>query len=334
MQTMTMSATNRLACDSALVPGGLVEVADSSTTGIASPGNMTSMSDVIDVAAARAFLTKHGRMLDRRRLDAHIGEGDPAAILAALEAYRNPDGGYGWGLEPDLRAGESQPAGALHALEAMADAAPVTSSRAVELCDWLTSVSLPDGGLPFALPIADSTGCAPFWAGADPSVSSLQITAVVAMHAHRVAASDPNVARHPWLTQATDYCARAIRKLDAAPHAIELAFAVRFVDAAYAALADGAELLDRLGGFIPADGVVPVAGGLPDEAMRVLDFAPVPGPARRLFAAGVVADGLRDLAAEQQSDGGWTVDFASYSAAASLEWRGYATVRAVAILQE
>ena len=43
-------------------------------------------------------------------------------MLAAVEAYRNPDGGYGWGLEPDLRSRTSQPGGALHALEAFADA--------------------------------------------------------------------------------------------------------------------------------------------------------------------------------------------------------------------
>lgn len=40
------------------------------------------------------------------------GHGDPDRVLAALAAYRNPDGGYGWGLEPDLRAQESQPAAA------------------------------------------------------------------------------------------------------------------------------------------------------------------------------------------------------------------------------
>ena len=31
--------------------------------------------------------------------------------------------------------------------------------------------------------------------------------------------------------------------------------------------------------------------------------------------------------------GGWAVDFASYSPAAALEWRGYMTVRAISILQ-
>ena len=46
--------------------------------------------------------------------------------------------------------------------------------------DWLDGVSLPDGGLPFALPIPDPAACAPFWVSADPGVSSLQITAAVA----------------------------------------------------------------------------------------------------------------------------------------------------------
>lgn len=41
----------------------------------------------------------------------------PDGALAALSAYRNPDGGYGWGLEADLRARESQPGAALHAFE-------------------------------------------------------------------------------------------------------------------------------------------------------------------------------------------------------------------------
>jgi hypothetical protein len=42
---------------------------------------------------------------------------------------------------------------------------------------------------------------------------------------------------------------------------------------------------------------------------------------------------LDRLEQAQCSDGGWPVDFTSYSAAASLEWRGHATVRAVEVLR-
>src|SRR5690349_18027013 len=119
----------------------------------------------IDLQAAASFMAAHARVLDCRRFELRTGGGDPAAVLAAVDGYRNPDGGYGWGLEPDLRCAESQPGCALHAFEAMEDALPLTTPRAAQLCDWLAANSLPDGGLPFALPMADPAGSAPFWAG-------------------------------------------------------------------------------------------------------------------------------------------------------------------------
>src|SRR3954452_5690252 len=102
----------------------------------------------VDLAAAADFLAGAARVLDRRRFDLLFGEGGPVPVLAAVDGYRNPDGGYGWGLEPDFRSRTSQPGGALHAFEAFADAAPTSTGRARELCDWLLAVSLPDRGPP------------------------------------------------------------------------------------------------------------------------------------------------------------------------------------------
>jgi hypothetical protein len=288
----------------------------------------------VDLMRAASFLAGHGRLLDRRRFELLLGASDPDAVLAAVDAYRNSDGGYGWGLEPDLRAPESQPGGALHAFEVFEDIAPATTARAIALCDWLDSVTLPDGGLPFALPVADATACAPFWAGADPTVSTLQSTAFTASAALRVAAHDPAVAAHPWLARATQYCFDAIAALDSAPHAIALSFAVRFLDAAHARYPAAAPLLEKLGQFVPKTGLVPVQGGNEGETMRALNFASVPGsPASALLRAGVIEAELDDLEAQQQEDGGWRVDFASYSPVAALEWRGYATVGAVLTLK-
>jgi hypothetical protein len=274
----------------------------------------------VDLKRAAAFLAGHGRVLDRRRFELLVGQGNPEAVLAAVDGYRNADGGYGWGLEPDLRAGESQPAGALHAFEVFAEVGPVTTPRAKELCDWLDEVTRQDGGLPFALPVKDPTGCAPFWAQADPTVSTLQSTAFAAGMAHRVAKHDPAVAKHSWLARATGYCTEAIAAMEKQPHAIELSFAVKFLDAV-----GDKELLTRLGRFVPADGLVPVAGGSEGETLRGLDFAPV-------VSEEVIEAELDRLESRQLEDGGWTVDFASFSPAAALEWRGYATVMAVSTL--
>jgi hypothetical protein len=287
------------------------------------------------VARARGFLAGHARLLDRRRFELFFQGGDAELVLAALRAYRNPDGGYGHGLEPDLRAPESQPAAALHAFEVFADVAPVTAPEAVELCDWLDANALPDGGLPFALPVHDPSACAPFWAEADPQAFSLQISAIVIAHANRVAAHDPAVAAHPWLARATGRCLAAIDALEAAPQPYELAFAITLLDAVHEREPAAPGLLARLGEYVPADGRLRVMGGLPDETLRPLDLAPRPDrPARALLDAATVAADLERLAAEQHEDGGWSVDFKSYSPAAALEWRGYATVRALSVLRD
>jgi len=289
---------------------------------------------MVDITAASDFMATHARLLDRRRFDVVVHGAPPDGALAALAAHRNPDGGYGWGLEPDLRATESQPGPALHAFEVFEDIAPATSPGALELCDWLESVTLPDGGLPFALPVGSEAGCAPFWANADPTQSSLQITAVVASVAQRVAAHDSDVARHPWLARATDYCLETIAAKADDWFAMELAFSVQLLDIVGDARPEAAEVLVRLGERVPASGLVPVTGGSEGEAMRPLDFAPLPsGPARQLFDPDTIATDLERLANGQEGDGGWRVDFANYSPAAELEWRGHMTVRAVSILK-
>jgi hypothetical protein len=47
----------------------------------------------------------------------------------------------------------------------------------------------------------------------------------------------------------------------------------------------------------------------------------------------VIEAELDRIEAEQGDDGGWSVDFASYSPAAELEWRGHITVKVLALLK-
>jgi hypothetical protein len=258
-----------------------------------------------DMTAAADFMAAHARILDRRRFELLTRATDPAGALAALDGYGNPDGGYGWGLEPDLRSPESQPGAALHAFEAFEEIAPATSPRAAALCDWLESVTLPDGGLPFALPLLTTAGSARWWRNADPAQSSLQITSIVAGSAHRVARHDKAVAQHPWLERATEYCVGTIQALVEAPFAIALGFSIRFADALHARQPEEAErLLEHLTRFVPADGRLRVTGGAEDETLHPLDIAPAPGIARTLFSDQVIEADLERLAGLQQADGG------------------------------
>lgn len=286
----------------------------------------------IDLPAAERFVATHARLLDRYRLACLLGgtDDDRMRLHTAVAAYANPDGGYGWGLEPDLRDRTSQPGPSLHAFEAWADAGRADTEAAAGLCDWLASIAVEGAAVPFGLPVDDRTGTAPFWADADPSEPSLQITACVVAQAHRVARIDPAVAAHPWLAAATTWCVDAALALDEEPAALVLGFAVNAVDGA----PDPAPALAHLQQWIPGDGIIPVAGGAEGECLRPLDLAPRPDrPARALVSTEVIAADLARLAAQQGDDGAWPLEWDAYSPAAELEWRGHLTVNAIALLQ-
>jgi len=66
-------------------------------------------------AQARQFIMSQARPLDRALYQLQFEGGSPEAVLAELEAYQNPDGGFGKALEPDLRAPESSVVATLQA---------------------------------------------------------------------------------------------------------------------------------------------------------------------------------------------------------------------------
>lgn len=56
---------------------------------------------------AKTFVLEQGRGFDRALLEFHFEDGTADRVLAALAAYQNDDGGFGHGLEPDLRTSAS-----------------------------------------------------------------------------------------------------------------------------------------------------------------------------------------------------------------------------------
>ena len=284
----------------------------------------------IDIGAARDFMATHARALDRRRFELLDGGGDPAGALAALDGYRNPDGGYGWGLEPDLRSPESQPGGRAARLRGVRRDRAATSPLAAELCDWLEFATLADGGLPFALPMAITAGCAPFWAGADATTSSLQITSVVAARASRRRAR-PRGRRPPVARARHRLLPRRDRGARGRPGGYVLAFCIQFLDAVHDRRPEAAGLL-ALGASSPTTATCPSTAAPRTSAAPARHRA---GPGR------AVADAVRRESIEADLDrlaggpaGRRRLDrrLRSLSPAGKLDWRGYATVGAIEVL--
>jgi hypothetical protein len=275
---------------------------------------------------AREFLWAHARLLERRLYERAFEDGSADAVVAAVRAYRNPDGGLGHALEPDLRAPTSQPIHVDAGLSALEEAGARDPDLVAGVCDFLARVAPSSGAIPYALPDAMEHARADHWNGGYALAPSLHATAGVLarLHAHG--------ARHEWLDRATEWCFlevsgrppytghRLLNVLEFLRRAPDRARADRLWPHVTARLFEADHVM--LETPVTSYGLVP------------LRFAPTPDhPARPLFADDVIERHLEHLLDQQRSDGGWPLFWEPPGPAAVAEWRGRWTLDALRVLR-
>ncbi|GAA3162845.1 hypothetical protein GCM10010451_08520 [Streptomyces virens] len=289
------------------------------------------------LARAERFVWLTARVLEQHLFAYHFRDGGADPVGAALEAYRNADGGYGHGLEPDLRGPVSQPLHTARALRVLDAVGRCGGRRAEDVCRYLTSVSTPDGALPAIHPGQRGYPAAPFVPVEDDPPGSLLATGPVVGLLHR------NEVWHAWLFRATDFCLQAVESLERS-HPYEVEAAVAFLDhAPDRARAEAAA--DRLGRLVrrqrlavldPDDlDAYPVAPGYaPGEHHFPHDYARTPRSlARAWFTDEEMERSLDFLAAEQQEDGGWPIRWRQWAPAPAMEARPMVTIDALHTLE-
>ncbi len=274
-------------------------------------------------AGARRFVYGHARPVDRAIMEHCMDGASASRVLAALEGYRNADGGFGHALEPDVRAPHSQPIHTLTALELLRQAGIRAPAVADGCCDFLRRVG--DDAVPALLDGALAYPAAAHWQGPfalQPDLSwTFGLVAELAWHG----------ARHPWFEHARAVC------LDAAAEAVTeeahgLLYLMRFAatvaarDIRRQMLARCREALSRAAFYVSE---TPVAR----YGLTPLHYAPSPVSAvGEHFDPALIEAHLDDLMDAQQGDGGWPIRFEPPSEAAFWEWRGRWTVEALIIL--
>ena len=275
--------------------------------------------------AGRAFLEREGRLIERRLAAALFDGGPVDSVVDTLRGYRNPDGGFGHGLEPDKRCPDSLPIDVEGALEVLIVAGAVEERMVLDACDWLGRVAAADGAVPLSFPVVEGYPRAEHWSDWTYT-PGLNPTAGIAGRLHRMGV------RHPWLDRATEWCwAKLETGFDEEAHAVrEVAVFLAHVPDRARADAVGASVGDwlakaphyRVDADDPAYGVTP------------LDLAPAPdGPWSHLFDAATIDGHLDRLLRDQQPDGGWAITWEPPSVASTLEWRGMMTLWALRVLR-
>jgi hypothetical protein len=276
----------------------------------------------VDVDSAERFVLANARLLDRHRLAALVHGAPVAPVLDALRAYRNPDGGFGHALEPDVRAPESEPAATLHALDVLGEIGALDDQMVTNAAAWVATVADPDGGVPFVLPTAAAHPHAPWMV---PSDGGSHLTFAIAGALWEARSAEP------WLRRATEWCWAKLERPDELS-AYFVKFSLDFLDSVPDQARAGAAI-ESLRSRIAADGSMPVPGGTENERLTPLTLSPRPGRrSRALFTDDQIEADLDLLEHGQQDDGGWTFDWLGWSPGQSVEWRGAVTLRALATL--
>jgi hypothetical protein len=264
---------------------------------------------------AREFVYRSGRVLERR-LFARLFEGaGPNGVVAAVLAYRNEDGGFGNGLEPDKLAPQSQPLDVGFALKTLSEAGAREPKIGEQACGFLKTLSDERGFVPIVLPSVAEYPRADHWGDGNfpPTVAP---AIGIAGYLHELGVD------HPWLTRVTESCFQAI-ETEPPKDAHAIHDAVVFAQRA----PGGERLLPRLAEALPkADWF------RSDPQDESYGLPPTKFP-RDWFDTQLYDAHLERLESEQQEDGGWPIAWEPPGPASVAAWRAIVTIEALQILK-
>jgi len=264
---------------------------------------------------AREFVYGSGRVLERRLFERLFEDGDTDAVVAAVLSYRNADGGFGNGLEPDKLAPQSQPLDVEFALRTLSEAKAREPDLGLAACDFLEPLAEERGFVPIVLPsVADYPRAAHWGDGNFPP--GINPAAGIAGYLHELGIE------HPWLTRVTESCVEIIEsEPPAEAHDIHTA-------TAFAERVPGGEaLLSRLAEALPN-----AQWFLSDPKDEGYGLPPTSFP-REWFDDALYEAHLDRLEAEQQEDGGWPIAWEPPGPASVAAWRAIVTIQALQTLR-
>jgi hypothetical protein len=289
------------------------------------------MEGNVVLARARDFIYKHARLLERRVYEALFEGGSKEAVIAALRAYQNPDGGFGHAIEPDLRCPYSQPCATEMALVIMDEIGYFAPDLLDGIIRYCRGITLPDGGMPFVFRNASEYPHAPWWKTERDDAPSINPTGnVIAILYKQRERTD--IFGEAWFRKNVEYIWRFFETEEPRGYydgVNWLAFLQHTPDRERAG-----RYAPKVDAWLARPGTIARDPGATGFVHKVLDWAPRPDSYAAKFATEAeIGEHLRALVREQREDGGFPINWETVSPAVELEWRGWMTVRRLVTLR-
>ncbi|MEM9001209.1 MAG: hypothetical protein AAGB24_13175 [Bacteroidota bacterium] len=274
---------------------------------------------------ARDFILTNARMIERRLFDFYFETGNAEGVFHAVYAYRNADGGFGHGMEPDTASPESQPLFTVMALEILDEVGLLNAELILkDFMPYFERITTEKGGIPWMFKPKGEYPCeAHFktvkeWAALSTTAPLLGI-----LEKHNIAI--------PWMKDAEQFVWSEFERIREKHVFCYLCVPRWLTFLKHTINQDKAEkTIHNLKNWILADGVLcndrsDTGWGLYGKP-HSLSYAPSSEDMLYpLFDSATIESDLKELIGRQKEDGRWDTWY-GISAGTKLEWAGIQTL--------
>ena len=281
---------------------------------------------------ASDFILANARMIERRLFDFHFNGGSANGVFHSVYAYRNNDGGFGYGMEPDTASPESQPLFSIMALEILDEVDYLNPELILkDFMPYFESITTEKGGIPWMFrpkseyPCSEHFKTVKEWAALSTTSSLLGI-----LEKYKIDI--------PWMKNAEQFVWKEIERIKEKHVFCHLCVPRRLQFLQHTKNKKKAtEAIRDLKKWIVADGVL--YKDTSDEGWGLygkphsLIYAPNPDHMLNpIFSKETIASDLEALIHKQKDDGRWDTWY-GISEGTKLEWAGIQTLWTLKVLK-
>jgi len=281
---------------------------------------------------ARDFILTNARMIERRLFEFHFENGNKEGVFHAVYAYRNSDGGFGHGMEPDTASPESQPLFSVMALEILDEIGYLNTELILkDFMPYFESITTEKGGIPWMLRPKSEYPCGGHF-------KTVKEWAALSTTAPLLGILEKYKVDIPWMKNAEQFVWSEFERIKEKHAFCYLCVPRRLTFLKYTKSQDKAKkTINDLKNWILADGVLckdksDEGWGLYGKPHSLNYVSSSESLLTSLFTNETIESDVKELINRQKNDGRWDTWY-GISEGTKLEWAGIQTLWALKVLK-